>query len=361
MNKKFIYLFLFLFIVPFLGFSQSVFINEINHMDVGDKGVEIAGPANTDLTGWTLTIYDPGGLLVNTIPLSSTIPDLQNTYGLIWIDVVMGMHETNGGVGLIDDNGLVVQFLSYGGQITGVGGILAGLTSESIGQQHTSYESLQLFGNGNTYPDFSWNTPGTFTKGNVNTNQTFSNNANNSGVLPVELMFFEGKITDDKAVLSWATATEKENDYFRVEHAVDGKEFNEIGQISGQGFSSKTIEYDFLHKNIITGFNYYRLVQVDFDGSESYSDVITLQKERAAPIVHVYPNPTSDWLVIQLPEAAKNDAAIRLFDSLGKCVLHPMINNSNDLNLDVSTLPKGSYMLHMNYLDTTFNQLIIIK
>lgn len=273
----------------------------------------------------------------------------------------MGLQSNDGAIGLVDNMGQPVQFVSYGGTITAVGGLFFGLTSENAGQQTVAGETLQLTGTGNVYPDFTWDNPGTFTKGLVNTNQSFITNPANNAALPVDLLFFNGKLTDGKALLAWATATEINNDYFRVEHSRNGKDFREITEVSGVGYSTETVQYDCTHANVARGINYYRLVQVDFNGAETISDVITISVEMTEPVVNVYPNPTSDRLTVQMPLTSANQVQVRLFDNIGRVVMQTVFSPENALELQVAHLPKGTYTLHLNNSETTHNQLVIIK
>jgi predicted extracellular nuclease len=163
--------------------QTAVFINEIHYDNAGtDEGeaIEIAGPAGTDLTGWSLVLYNgSGGVVYNTTPLNGTIPDQQNGYGTIFVS-----YPTNGiqngapdGVALVDADNNVVQFLSYEGSFMAVDGPAGGLTSTDIGVAEESSSpvgySLQLVGSGTMYEDFTWDAAQPSTFGAVNTGQSF--------------------------------------------------------------------------------------------------------------------------------------------------------------------------------------------
>jgi Predicted extracellular nuclease len=186
MVKNLYSLFLILLLLsPFAGWSQEVFINEIHYdnasTDVGEA-IEIAGPAGTDLTGWSIVLYNGnGGAVYDTKDLSGTIPDSGNGFGF-----VTQSYPTNGiqngspdGIALVD-NGTVVQFLSYEGSFTAIGGPANGLVSVDIGVSESSSApvgtSLQLTGNGKLYSDFSWAESAASTFGAGNNNQTFLSN-----------------------------------------------------------------------------------------------------------------------------------------------------------------------------------------
>jgi predicted extracellular nuclease len=165
--------------------ATPVFINEIHYDNTGtDTGeaIEIAGPAGTDLTGWSLVRYNGnGGAEYGTDALAGTIPDLGGGYGVV--DVT---YPTNGlqngapdGVALVDAGSNVVQFLSYEGSFTASDGPANGMASTDIGVSESSGtavgDSLQLAGSGTVYEDFTWAGPVLSSFGSFNTGQTFGN------------------------------------------------------------------------------------------------------------------------------------------------------------------------------------------
>ena len=163
---------------------MNAFINEFHYDNVGgDTGefIEIAGIAGLDLTGWTIELYNGnGGGVYNTITLSGVLADSGNGYGFS-VTTFPSNGIQNGapdGIALIDNNGAVVEFLSYEGSFTATGGTASGLTSTDIGVIEEGStpigESLQLTGTGSAAGDFTWSAPQAETPGAANTGQTFS-------------------------------------------------------------------------------------------------------------------------------------------------------------------------------------------
>jgi predicted extracellular nuclease len=161
----------------------SVFVNEIHYDNAGTdvgEAIEVAGPAGTDLSDWSIVLYNGnGGAVYDTDALAGTIPDQQGGFGTIFIS-----YPTNGiqngspdGIALVDPAGAVRQFLSYEGTFVAVGGPAGGLTSTHIGVAESGSEvvgmSLGLTGTGDTYGDFTWARPATSSFGTVNPGQTF--------------------------------------------------------------------------------------------------------------------------------------------------------------------------------------------
>ncbi len=170
----------------------TVFINEFHYDNAGTdagEGIEIAGPVGTNLTGWSLVLYNgSGGAVYNTTPLSGIIPDQQNGFGTISVT-----YPSNGiqngapdGIALVDNTGNVVQFLSYEGSFTAVGGPADGLTSTDISVAETSTTpvgfSLQLTGTGSVSDNFTWSGPADDNFNNVNNGQTFEGGGTTAGV-----------------------------------------------------------------------------------------------------------------------------------------------------------------------------------
>lgn len=178
--------------------ATSVFINEVHYDNTGtDTGeaIEIAGPAGTDLTGWSLVLYNgSNGSVYNTTALSTVLPSTGgSSYGVATIS-----YPTNGiqngspdGIALVDSTNVVQQFLSYEGSFAAVGGAASGMTSTDIGVSEPGStpigSSLQLTGTGTAYEDFNWAAAGPETFGAFNFGQTFP--ASVGG--PTELFFSE--------------------------------------------------------------------------------------------------------------------------------------------------------------------------
>ncbi|HET6562869.1 MAG TPA: ExeM/NucH family extracellular endonuclease, partial [Marmoricola sp.] len=159
--------------------DSSVFINELHYDNAGtDTGefIEVAGPAGTDLTGWSVVLYNGGNnAQYDSDSLSGMLGDDTGTgFGFASIS-----YPTDGiqngpadGVALLDDSGRVVQFLSYEGVLTTAAG-----QSTDIGVAEGSATaaglSLQLTGTGDSYGDFTWASPATQTLNAANNQQLF--------------------------------------------------------------------------------------------------------------------------------------------------------------------------------------------
>jgi hypothetical protein len=105
-----------------------------------------------------------------------------------------------------------------------------------------------------------------------------STNTCYSTTLPIVLKYFEVFQSEENIELAWITATETNNDYFEIQRSSDGLNFRTIEVISGNGNSSQPKHYRFEDKSKEHHTYYYRLKQVDYDGSTTYSMIKTVQK-----------------------------------------------------------------------------------
>ncbi|MCB0376775.1 MAG: hypothetical protein KDD04_12730, partial [Sinomicrobium sp.] len=136
--------------------AEIVFINEIHYDNSGadtGEGIELAGSAGTDLTGWSLALYNGNnGSVYKTVNLSGAFTNQDNGFGVISFPVSGIQNGAPDGVALVDDQGQAIQFLSYEGSFFASGGPANGMLSENIGQSETSGtpvgSSLQLTGTG---------------------------------------------------------------------------------------------------------------------------------------------------------------------------------------------------------------------
>ncbi len=163
--------------------QTSVFINEIHYDNTGtDAGesIEVAGPTGTDLTGWTLVLYNgSGGASYGTLALpAGPIVDLGDGFGVVAVAALGLQNGSPDGIALVDPSSVVVQFLSYEGSFTATNGPAVGMSSTDIGVTQNGSgavgNSLQLTGTGTTYEDFTWAAEGPNTFGAANTGQTFA-------------------------------------------------------------------------------------------------------------------------------------------------------------------------------------------
>lgn len=158
----------------------NVFVSELVYDPAGtDAGefVEITGLAGTDLTGWSIVLYNGnGGAAYGTYALSGTLADTANGFGATRVLTPGLQNGAPDGVAVVDAFGRVVQFISYEGTMTATSGAAAGMTSTDIGVEQGNDAvgtSLQLIGTGSSVSDFTWVQGATSSAGVPNSGMTF--------------------------------------------------------------------------------------------------------------------------------------------------------------------------------------------
>jgi hypothetical protein len=168
--------------------------------------------------------------------------------------------------------------------------------------------------------------------------------------LPIELLSFDALLNERKEVdIFWTTTTEVNNDFFSVERSRNGVAFEQIAVVDGAGNSINTHQYKITDSSPFIGINYYRLKQVDFDGSQTYSiirPVNIISDERFI----AYPNPMNNELHISGDGfSAEGDLIIEIYDALGKLVYNNSLAMDAKFNSftikEVSELIGGNYFL----------------
>lgn len=172
---------------------------------------------------------------------------------------------------------------------------------------------------------------------------------NDPAPLPITLLSFQAKPVGKQVQLSWTTASELNNKLFEVQHATDGLKFATIGTLNGMGTTSTTHSYEMLHTNPVNGNNFYRLAQVDYDNTKTYSKVEVVQFDAGKYII-VTPNPLHDIMHIQFVNTDNNPVVVELLNTSGQ-VIHrlqaPARIGQNELPLNVQHLSKGSYIVRL--------------
>ncbi len=181
-------------------------------------------------------------------------------------------------------------------------------------------------------------------------------------LLPIELLSFSASCMGNGIVVSWSTASEHNNDYFVLERSVDAVNFSGIAQIRGAGNSIENLDYSYNDNSANNGENYYRLVQVDYDGTRTVSEIIVancLFNDVAKRNVGVYPNPFGDEFTIVL-EKFNGNADVEIFDMLGRIVYENKVNAKCvcELNVKFDFAP-ATYNLRITSGDVVINKQIV--
>gem|GEM_PF-2433190 len=166
--------------------------------------------------------------------------------------------------------------------------------------------------------------------------------------LPVNLISFTGLSTKEGNQLSWVTAGETHSAYFSIERSVDGRSYDSIGRVDGQGNTNLEYNYTFLDTRPVAGTtNYYRLRQVDDDGWFTYSPVVAINGGNSPTEYKAYPNPAHTTMHLAIPTIQEH-LTLRIYALSGKIVQsEDVAQPGNGVDLDVSRLPAGMYYLRI--------------
>ncbi len=171
-----------------------------------------------------------------------------------------------------------------------------------------------------------------------------------ASVLPVMITSFKVQADNNKALITWTTATEQNNSHYDVERSNDGKNYTVIATVRGSGNTSSHT-YQVTDDKPSNGVNYYRIKQYDVDGKYQTSDVRPLQFALQNIKVNVYPNPSRGDINFTIQNYGGASLQATLTNLSGKMVHQEVINmntsGSYKLHL-INTLPAGIYILKLD-------------
>ena len=194
-----------------------------------------------------------------------------------------------------------------------------------------------------------------------------------SSIVPVELAAFTANIISDGVELKWETATETNNKGFEIQKSKEGSEFITLAFIHGKGTTTEKQHYSYLDKTDITGSIYYRLKQIDYDGSFRYSEVVALNQVNVPTefVLHNnYPNPFNPSTVISFSAPDKESVKLIIYNSLGEVLRNLFsgeanagINNIywNGLDDNGSNVSSGIYLYVLQTGNKTLSAKMILQ
>jgi hypothetical protein len=163
------------------------------------------------------------------------------------------------------------------------------------------------------------------------------------------ISFFDTRIEKWSGVINWVTTYENNNSHFIIYKSVDGETYTQLSVIQGAGFSDELSSYECIHENPHKGTNYYKLVQVNYNGEESKEGIRMLEYYLGFEM-EIRPNPTRGDLDINILAEEDGIATMKIFDMNGKEALsvEPILEiGQNQLDLDLDELSKGIYIIQV--------------
>ncbi|GAB2864466.1 hypothetical protein GCM10027044_26530 [Hymenobacter ruber] len=184
--------------------------------------------------------------------------------------------------------------------------------------------------------------------------------------LPVELVLFNAQVLDDQKVgLDWVTASEKNSRAFVVERSSDGKVFRELSSVAAAGTTQQQTTYHATDEQPLPGTSYYRLRQIDLDGTYDFSPVRAVKVGRFGSGFAVYPGYSAqEWVVstsLPVETLAQGPATVRVLDALGRLLQVPCAGDAAQPGqwvLDLRSLPTGVYVVRLLTAAGSFSQRI---
>lgn len=158
--------------------------------------------------------------------------------------------------------------------------------------------------------------------------------------LPVQLIDFKANTVKEGVLLEWTTASEINNNGFIIERSSSFSDFEALTKISGFGNSNSKIDYQWMDKNPLNGWSYYRLLQEDFDGTLSNIGTVAINYSEIFKYAIV-----NQQLEVFIDDESQQGFKIEVFDALGRKVLTTQNTNADKVYVDLSHLPKNAMYL----------------
>lgn len=186
------------------------------------------------------------------------------------------------------------------------------------------------------------------TRANLNSFSPYAVSSNAAAPLPVKLVAFAAERTGKGVACSWKTASETNNSYFEVERSLDGQRFERVGTVAGSGTMAISHSYSLLDDKAPISTLYYRLRQVDVDGTFAYSPIAVVTGcvdcVATQPTLVVVPNPGTEYVRV----ARATGAAIPLHGTLYTVHGAARLFLTGQTMLDLRDQPVGVYVLRLN-------------
>jgi len=180
--------------------------------------------------------------------------------------------------------------------------------------------------------------------------------------LPVAFSFFYVTKSGESALLKWITSNEINNDYFQIQKSTDGINFYTIGSIFGTENSNNGQPYSYTDSDIQSGTTYYRIKQVDYNGTYSFSTVRSISFNQPFSFT-IKPNPSNGtFTIVVYSENLSDTYNVEIINTLGVVVYEEEKENyDNQIQMNLNHLAKGIYLVRITSNDVTYFEKVVIE
>ncbi len=175
-----------------------------------------------------------------------------------------------------------------------------------------------------------------------------------TSTLPVDLLSFELECLGENVLATWKTGTEINNDHFNLEGSLDGITWEVVGQIPAKANPSHENQYSFEDTNALEGLVYYRLNQIDRDGSKHFSSAKSIRCRDAHRDFELYPNPASDFIDLSYDSETVQIEKLSVLDVLGQKIDLEVATENNLIRIPLKNLAVGTYFLQLRTRNNSF-------
>jgi hypothetical protein len=187
--------------------------------------------------------------------------------------------------------------------------------------------------------------------------------------LPVELVSFTADLSENEIVLNWSTATETNNSGWNIERKQLNHDWQKIGFVEGKGNSTTIQNYSFTDNDLTSTKYQYRLEQLDYDGTLSYSDVVEIefnQLPEEFALYQNYPNPFNPSTTINFGVPTSSFVNLSIYNSIGEkvatIVSEQIEAGVHSVQFNASNLASGIYIYRLTANNRIFtNKMLLIK
>jgi len=172
-------------------------------------------------------------------------------------------------------------------------------------------------------------------------------------IIPVELISFTAISNGLEVQLNWSTATELNNHGFEIERSTNRNDFVTIGFVNGHGTTAEQHDYSFTDRHLTNAEYYYRLKQIDYDGTFEYSDIVKIEitEPNKFSLEQNYPNPFNPSTNIKFSVPITGVVKLSIYNTLGKEVavlVNAMVETGfNEVSFNALNLPSGVYFYRL--------------